>query len=154
MNYLFETSEFGLLKDSFHLLRSRYNYKTYRKDEIATLTVENGKQINNWILVLLIGVLLIVFSIYYTISLYDLMTDETPQRIYRKQFLVPLLPFFGGFYCLYVSLIAGPVINIHLNSGNTKKFPLSKVKKDNQLDKIIDILTNSTEFGGKLKVRI
>jgi len=154
MNYLFETSEFGLLKDSFHLLRSSYNYKTYKKDEIATLTIENGKQINNWILVLLIGVLLIVFSIYYTISLYDLMTDETPQRIYREQFLVPLLPFFGGFYCLYVSLIAGPVINIHLNSGNTKKFPLSKVKKNNQLDKMIEILTNSTEFGGKLKVTI
>ena len=154
MDYLFETNEFGLSNDSFHLLRSRYNFKTYSNQDIASLSIENGKQINNWILVLIIGVSLISFTIFYSIKLFYFMTDEQTRTIYIEQIVIPVLPFLVGIYCLFVSLKKGPIIRVQLRNGRTKGFPLSKVQKENQMESLLDVFKNSTEFGQKLTVGI
>ena len=92
MKYLFETSEFGLSQEAFHLLRSRYNFKTYSVQEIDALTVENGKQINNWVLVLVI--LLIAFTAFYIVKLFFFMTGESSHTIYIEQIVIPVLPLY------------------------------------------------------------
>ena len=148
MDYLFETNEFGLSNDSFHLLRSGYNFKTYSNKDIGSLSIENGKQINNWILVL------IAFAIFYSVKLFHIMNDDQSRTIYVEQIVIPVLPFLVGMYCIYASFKKGPVIRVQLRNGRTIGFPLSKVKKDNQMDSLLDVLKNSTEFGQKLTVRI
>ncbi|MBL3655477.1 hypothetical protein [Fulvivirga sediminis] len=40
---LFETNEFGLSQEGFHLLRDRFNYKTYPYSEIDKIRIETGK---------------------------------------------------------------------------------------------------------------
>lgn len=154
MKYLFETNEFGLSKESFHLLRNRYNFKTYQTQEITSLLIEKGKQINNWILVFIIGLSLVAFSIYYSVNLFNFVMDDETRMIYIEQFVIPLLPLLIGGYCLYESLRTGPVIRLELKDDKTKSFPLARVKKDNRMDLLMVVLKDSTDFGQKLVVNI
>jgi hypothetical protein len=54
--YLFEN--LALSENSVHFLRNRYCYQKYYFEDIELITLKRGKSINNWPLLLLLGVIL------------------------------------------------------------------------------------------------
>jgi hypothetical protein len=70
---------------------SRFNYKTYENDEIEELTIEKGRQINNWLIVLIFGFSLTLFSFYYSIKLYEYQMNGENGNICIEEIIIPFL---------------------------------------------------------------
>jgi hypothetical protein len=60
--YKFEAEQFGVSDDSIHLLRNRFNYQTINFKEIDSVTIKTGKDLKNWVIVLLY-IVFICFSL-------------------------------------------------------------------------------------------
>jgi hypothetical protein len=152
MKYLFETSEFGISEYAFHLLRSRFNYKTYESDDLHEIIVEKGRLVNNWLLILLVGISLVLFAIYYCFKFYMLLTGDEFFHFYLEELIVPLLPFFIGLYCIYNSMRTGPTVKLILTNGKSKRFPLTILKEKNEIDAFISFLRKSNMFNSKVRI--
>lgn len=118
--YNFETDQFGLSKDSIHLLRNRYNFKTIDFDKIDSIEIKNGKDLKNWILVLLIGLGLLCFVFYDLIRIYEYYQES--YIIYIERLLIPLFPFLLGVYSVIISFRKSQIMIV---SHGNKKFYLS-----------------------------
>lgn len=139
-NYYFETREFGVSDIGIHLLRSRFNYETIEFNHLDNLTIERGKELNNWMAILIIGLCLFSFSIYYSLKLFNSVNSNEVNVIYFEHILVPLIPFMLGGYCLYSSTRNGVVLRIRTIKNKTDKFPLKELEKDNKLESFQDFL--------------
>lgn len=154
MDYLFESDTFGISQEAFHLLRSRFNFKTYQAQEISQITIEQGRQVNNWLIILVIGLGLVCFAIYYSFVLYNMLTDDSVTSIYIEELLIPILPFLLGFYCIYAALKTGPTLRVDLVNYKNKRFPLLRLKKNNEIDRLIEVIKNHPSLSSKLVVKI
>jgi len=154
MEYIFESENFGLSEDSFHLLRSRFNYKTYKNDEVRQLVVERGRLVNNWFVILTLGIVLIGFSLYYAYRLYYLLESGQISRIYIEEIVIPVIPFFMGIYSLYASLRIGPTLKVSFSDNKGKTFPLDKEQKHKNLDLLILTLKDSVGLKNKTTIKI
>jgi large-conductance mechanosensitive channel len=150
--YYFETQEFGISDDGIHLLRSRYNYKTINFSNLESVTIEKGKELNNWIIILIVGVLFVSFSIYYTVRLYQVITNHEVNVISFGEILVPLIPLMLGAYCIYSSIKNGTILRTKTTQQETDKFPLSKLEKENKLHEFQSFLKE--KLGPKIRVNI
>ena len=139
-NYYFETREFGVSDIGIHLLRSRFNYETVEFNQLDNVTIERGKELNNWVAILIIGLSLFSFSIYYSLKLFNVVNSNEVNVIYVEHILVPLIPFMLGGYCLYSSTRNGVVLRIRTIKNKTNKFPLKELEKDNKLESLQDFL--------------
>ncbi|MFZ6008724.1 MAG: hypothetical protein ACOYXT_00130 [Bacteroidota bacterium] len=149
-SYYFETREFGISDGGIHLLRSRFNYETIEFKEIDNLTIERGKELNNWVLIFTIGLALVSFSLYYSLRLFNIIDNNEANVIYIEQILIPLIPVMLGGYCLYSSTRNGTVLRIRTIKNKTDKFPLKELEKSNSLQAFQDLLKNKLST----KVRI
>ncbi|UII24750.1 hypothetical protein LVD15_15680 [Fulvivirga maritima] len=132
-DFLFETNEFGLSQEGFHLLRDRFNYKTYPYSEIDEIRIETGKELKNWTIILAIGISLVVFSIYYSVKLYLAIQNNIYVTIYIEQILIPIIPFLFGGYCIYASTKSGTILRLKTLKKNKHKYPLELIEKENKL---------------------
>jgi hypothetical protein len=140
INYYFETREFGISDNGIHLLRSRFNYETVHFDQVDSLTIEKGKELNNWIVILIIGLGLVAFSLYYSLRLFNIIDNNEVNVIYIEEILVPLIPFMLGGYCLYSSTRKGTILRLKTIKNKTDKFPLRELEKDNRIGQFQDFL--------------
>ncbi len=150
--YNFETRDFGLSETGIHLLRSRFNYKTYPFSEIDSLIVEKGKELKNWLVILIFGIALTSFSIYYSAVLYSVLNDEKTQRIYIEELLIPLIPFLLGLYCLYASTRNVTILRITTKTNKKDKLSLYSIKKENKLDDLIQFLKECAPISFKVNL--
>jgi hypothetical protein len=150
--YHFETREFGVSDTGIHLLRSRFNYETIEFDQLDNLTIEKGKELNNWVAILLLGLVFVSFSFYYTIRLFWVIDNNEVNRIYIEEMLVPLIPFMIGGYCLYSSTRNGTVLRLRTIKNRTDKFPLKELVKDNKLGPFQDLLKQ--KLNTKIKMNV
>ncbi len=132
--YYFETREFGLSDKGIHLLRSGYNYETHDYSDIDTLTVEKGKELNNWIIIFVIGLCLVTFSIWYSFRLFNIIYNREVNVIYIENLFVPLIPFMVGLYCVYTSTRNGTVLRLKTTKDKKDKFSLREIEKENKLE--------------------
>lgn len=132
-NYYFETREFGVSDDGIHLLRSRFNYETIQFNQIDSLTIEKGKELNNWLAILAIGLALVSFAIYYALGLFRVIDNDEVDLIYIEEILVPLIPFMVGGYCLYSSTRSGIILRLRTIKKKTDKFPLREFEQEDKL---------------------
>lgn len=139
-NYYFETREFGVSDDGIHLLRSRFNDKTIEFGQVDSLTIEKGKELNNWIAILIFGLGLVSFSVYYSLRLFNIINNNDVNVIYIEQILVPLIPFMLGGYCLYSSTRNGTILRVKTIKEKADKFPLKELEKDNKIRQFQDFL--------------
>ncbi len=153
MKYLFEGEHFGISEDSLHLLRSRYSYKTYKLEDVSHIELGTGKLVNNWIVILIIGIGLIGFSLYYAFAVLDFLQNGRG-RIYVEEIVVPVLPFLMGLYCLYAALRSGPVLQVEFSGNTRKNFPLDRVKKEGKLEELVQLLKNNPTLKSKSRVSI
>jgi len=132
--YAFETSMFGLDESGFHLLRNRFNYKSYPYSAIKSLEIRRGPEIRNWLVIFILGIGLTGFAIYTILGIWNFFNTPSSRNITITQFIVPLFPLLLGVYCLIVSLKRTRVIVLLLDSGK-EVLPLTdliKVKKDRE----------------------
>jgi hypothetical protein len=144
--YHFETEEFGISDESIHLLRSGYNYETIPYSNVQRVRVYRGKELNNWLIILLIGLVVCISGIILTYRFADMIFEEggSPGR-YRGG-VVALIPFVGGFF-IYNSFRVGVMIQIDTLT-KTKRFPLKTLRKAGLLKEFQVFLSD------KLKGRI
>lgn len=131
--YHFESPEFGISDDGIHLLRSGFNYETIAFSQVDSLTIEKGRELNNWPVILAIGLALLSFGVYYMIGLFDVLVGDELNVIYIEETLVPLGPLLLGGYCVYTSMKNGTVLRIRTIKGKTDKFPLRHFEKQLRL---------------------
>jgi hypothetical protein len=151
-NYYFETKEFGVSDNGIHLLRSRFNYETIEFNQVANLTIERGKELNNWLAILLVGLALISFSAYYIVRLFSIIDNDEVNVIYIEQILVPLIPLMIGGYCLYSSTRNGTILRLRTTKNKTDKFPLKEFEKDDKLRSFQDFLKE--KLNTKVKINV
>lgn len=131
--YYFETQDFGLSDQGIHLLRSRYNYKTIDFNQVAKITIERGKELNNWIAILMLGITLVSFALYYAVGMFNFLTDGVRGIISIQEILVPLIPFLMGIYCLYSSTRNGIVMRVFTMDDKHERFPLKELEQKQEL---------------------
>jgi hypothetical protein len=149
VNYHFETKEFGLSDNGFHLLRSRFNYQTYQYSDIDSVTIEKGKEINNWIVVLGIGLSMTVFSIWYSFRLLSIFNNGEVNVLFIEEIVVPVIPFLLGLYLIYTSTRNGLMLIIVTKQKTTKRLPLRELENQGNIEdfrKMLDSnLTQTTK---------
>jgi hypothetical protein len=140
-NYYFETPEFGISDTGIHYLRSRFNYKTVPYTDIHSARIEQGKDLNNWALVLSIGIALVAFGLYYFYRLYIFFFEISESRtIAPEQILLPIIPFLVGGYCIYSATRNCIVMRFTDALGKPDKLSLRELQKNNQLEVFISTL--------------
>lgn len=149
--YQFTTNEFGISETDIHLLRSNFNYKTIDFKDITLIEINKGKLINNWILILLLGIGLISFSLYCAFKLVIAFNDDSVRHIFIEQIILPVLPLLMGSFCLYTSARNGMVINIRYN-GKDVSYPLEDLIKRNEYEDFITYLKSNKHLNSKLNI--
>lgn len=138
--YNFETREFGLSDKGIHLLRSRFNYETIEFSHIDTVTIEKGKELNNWFVILVIGLGLLAFAAYYSWRIFQIIVNREVSVISMEEVLVPLIPFMLGGYCVYSSTRNGTIMRVRTRKYATNKFPLKEIEEKGQLEQLQQFL--------------
>jgi hypothetical protein len=151
-NYHFETREFGISDTGIHLLRSGFNYETIEFFQIERLTIEKGKELNNWIAILVVGLMLISFSLYYSFRLFSVVSSGEVNVVYIEEVLVPLFPFLIGAYCLYSSTRNGTILQIETVKKTSNKYLLKELERNNSLQSFQEFLKG--RLGGKVSVNL
>lgn len=135
--YYFVTSGFGLSDNGFHYLRSGYNYETIDYSEIKEIVIERDKELNNWFFIFMVGLILLMFSIYYFLRLLNLIdykeAEYVKNVIYIEEIILPVLPFLFGIYCVYSSLKTNTMLKMKTVKGKRTKYSLKEVEQSNAL---------------------
>jgi hypothetical protein len=141
--YKFETDQFGLSDTNIHLLRSRFNYKTIPLSSVQKLSIVRGKQVNNWLVLLFFGLALTAFGLFTAFKvIYEYFFANNYHQFYIQQFVIPILPLFAGLYCIYNSLISGPVLFVTTGSKMIR-LPIKNLEKKVQVDDLIVFLKSN-----------
>lgn len=152
MSYQFETREFGISEKGIYFLRNRYNYKTVEFKKIERLIIERGKELNNWFLILIVGLILVFFSLYYSLKLFQVFNNDEINRIYIEEILIPVLPLMLGGYCIYASTKNCTILRIITIDKKGKKFPIKEIERKGELKVFTEFLKDTLKT--KLKVDI
>lgn len=131
--YAYETTEFGLSDEGIHLLRSRFNYETIPFSDVQSITIERGKELNNWIPILLFGGALVTVSIFYILRALHVVGNHEVSVIYIEQIIIPFIPLLLGCYCLYSSPRNGTILRVKTVKNKNDKFPLKEIEKTESL---------------------
>jgi hypothetical protein len=78
------------------LLRSRYNYKTIEYESIEKATIKRGPEINNVIVVVVLGIGLVAFALFQSLYLIELLKTQ----MFTKSILSQL-----SYQCFLVFLV-------------------------------------------------
>lgn len=147
--YRFQSDDFGLSDNGVHLLRSHFNFKTIRYEEVRRATIERASEIKNATLILLLGVLLACFAFYQTRAVIELFTTPSTTTIYMETIVLPVIPGFLGVYCIYIALRKGPVLKLE-EGRKEHKLRLRSIFRDEQAFEFERYL--SRQLGPKLTV--
>jgi hypothetical protein len=122
--YKIEAERFGLSDTAIHLLRNRYNYETIDFSSIETITITEGRQVKNWLLVLALGIFLLSFGAFYAYRvIYEFFIAGNSHRFFRAHVLLPFFPLVLGPYSIYSALKIVPVLKVVVNN-KTRKLPI------------------------------
>lgn len=133
--YHFQTEEFGISDNGFHLLRSGFNYKIISFEEVTAIRIEKGKELDNWWLIFVFGAALTVFGVYLaTGTIKILIKGDIALRQTRMIFLL-LIPVAGGYFA-YNSLRTGLLLKIECAGGKKYMFPIRDIVREQKLNEM------------------
>lgn len=137
-DYKFETDQFGLSDSKIHLLRNRFNYENIELSAVTRIMIVKGRQVNNWFLLLVAGLLLSAFGIFTAGKvIYEYFFASNFINFYIEQFMIPVLPLLTGIFCLYFSFKTGPVLTVEVNN-KTKRLRIGQLEKiPGEIDNLI-----------------
>lgn len=132
---------FKLSLQGIHLTRNKFTYRLICYDEIVNASLVKGKSVKNWQIIMLLGVILLLLSIYLSLHLLGgLWVDEKPVRFYNVfgHGLILLFVIAGiGIISLFNALKTVPVILIETRNGT---FKLRILKNQKNIIEIVNFL--------------
>jgi len=102
--YRYKAEKFAVSDDGLHLLRNEFNYETISWNEIGSIEVHNGKDLKNWLWVLLIGIALTVYAMWDIFQILFIFKDPNVHRIYVERLVIPVIPLSLGVYSIFIAL--------------------------------------------------
>ncbi|MDO7846766.1 hypothetical protein Q5H92_10390 [Hymenobacter sp. M29] len=126
--YAFETPEFGLDEQGLHRLRSRFPFENIAYEQLSSVEVRRGKSVQNWPLLLLVGVLCIGFSAFTAYRLYLFLTFGRG-HFYIQTLATPFLPAVIGVAAIWQALRVTDILVVRVNRRRLV-FPLDTLKHD------------------------
>ncbi len=150
-NYNFYNDQFGLDEAGIHLLRSGYNYKSIRIDHIKSISIDRGRQVKNWLLLLVFGLFLTALGLYTFLKIiYEYFFADNFNHFYIQQFVFPVLPLLIGCFSIYQSLKMGWVITLNLED-TTMVLPLGGQKDFQNISRLIQFIQTNHNYSNKIK---
>ena len=143
--YDFEATDFALSNKGVHLLRSRYNYKTIEYENIEKATIKRGPEINNVIVVFVLGIGLVAFALFQSLYILGLFKNPDVHVIYIESIVLPVLPGLLGFYLLYVATKKGTILIIE-TSSTKQKLRLRDFIKSNRMEDLRNYLSRKLYY--------
>lgn len=126
MEYPYSTKEFGISDEGIHLLRHRFNYKTIPFSKIERVELRKGMQLNNWLVIFLIGSAMLITGIYLSAGIFDFFgKGEVQTRTVRIIYLI-FIPIVGAYF-IYESLQFGLILEVSFGGVKRKQFHLKKL---------------------------
>ena len=119
-NYDFESRDFALSPQGVHLMRNRFNYKTIDFNDVDKASFTRAVETINVALCLIAGVLLIAFTVYHLIGVYEDFFDPTVRHIYIESIVAAVLPLAAGLYCIYIAIKKIPLLIIESKKATFK----------------------------------
>lgn len=138
--YAFETPEFGLNEHGLSRLRSRFVFETIAYPEIAEAKVTRGKSVHNWILLLVVGMLCLVFSAFTGYNLFQFLTSGKGGHIYVEEIATPFLPACIGVAAIWQALKVMDILVVRVGRRRLV-FPLDKLKANKSLMELESFLS-------------
>ena len=143
--YDFEATDFALSNKGVHLLRSRYNYRTIEYESIEKATIKRGSEINNVIVVFVLGIGLVAFALFQSLSVIALFKNPDVHVIYIESIVLPVLPGLLGFYLIYIATKKGPILIIE-TSKKKQKLRLRDFMKNNSMEDLRNYLSQKLYY--------
>ena len=151
--YKFETDQLGISASGFHLLRNNFNYETIDFAAVDKISIETGRQVNNWMILFGFGVLLFSSGMFWaTKVIYEFFFADNIHRFYVEQFVLPVLPIATGGFSIYISLKNGLVMIVSTRQ-RVKRFALEKLTRDLQTEELISFLREHDLTKNKLNIQ-
>jgi hypothetical protein len=124
--YAFETPEFGLDEDGLHRLRSRFAFEHIAYLQLSEARVTRGKSVQNWLLLLLVGIACLGFSAFAAYRLYWFLASGSG-HIYVQTLATPILPGAIGLAAIWQALRVTDILVIRTGRRRLT-FPLETLK--------------------------
>lgn len=119
--YQYETEKVGFTAEGIHLLRNKFNYQTIHYADVKEIRLDKGRQIKNWLVTLVLGVVLLSLGFFLGFSvIYAYFFDDDVRRFYAEQFAAPVIPLFLGAYALYICFQTGYLLVINADAKSQK----------------------------------
>ncbi len=131
-DYKFKTEQFGLTDKGIHFLRNGYNYQTIEYSQINYAEISKGKELNNWFIIFLIGVILIIPAIFITIPIVEAFQKGDMSGRQIRIVLLFFIPVVGGYF-VYSSLQSGTILSIHYGPDKKSRYSLNQILKRNEM---------------------
>lgn len=124
--YAFETPEFGLDEQGLHRLRSRFPFEDIAYSQLSEAKVTRGKSVQNWYLLLLVGICCIGFSAFTAYRLFMFLSFGSG-HFYVQTIVTPLLPGAIGIAAIWQALRVTDILVIRVGRRRLI-FPLETLK--------------------------
>jgi hypothetical protein len=124
--YAFETPEFGLDEQGLHRLRSRFAFEHMAYADLTEARVTRGKLVQNWALLLLVGLCCVGFSAFTAYRLAMFLTYGRG-HFYVQTLVTPLLPGAIGLAAIWQALRVTDILVVRVGRRRLV-FPLETLK--------------------------
>lgn len=142
--YKFRNEHLAVDDNKIHFLRNKYAYDNVDFKSINEIVFKKGRSINNWVLLLVIGVVLFISGIIFSKNLFLIMFGDESTTIYIESIFTSVVLIIIGFILVIKAMKTEKIIEINFQN-KTKKFAVKSFEKTNQLDDLLYFLsTNST----------
>ena len=148
-HYYFKTNEFGVTDRGIHLLRSGFNYETIDFAQIHKLEIETGKELNNWLAILVIGLILLAPGIYFAINVINVLVHGDISPYGARIALLLFIPLVGVYF-IYASLQTGTILKLYYGRDKKNKFPLRQIVREKRMDDFKLLMRD--KLSGKLRL--
>jgi len=137
MSYGFETPEFGLDENGLHRLRSRFVFETIPYPQMQQAEVKRGKSVQNWVLLLIVGVCCLAIAVFVAYRILDFLFDDTPTNLHIEvhEVAIPIFPAFIGVSAIWQALKETDILEIK-TAGRRLVLPLDKLQPAVQLTEL------------------
>jgi hypothetical protein len=111
--YAFETPEFGLDEQGLHRLRSRFAFEHIAYADVTEARVTQGKSVQNWALLLVVGLACLCFSAFtaYRLSMFLLYGRG---HVYVQTLATPLIPGAIGLAAVWQALRVTDILAVRV----------------------------------------
>lgn len=148
--YYFKTNQFGLTDKGIHLLRNGFNYETIEFSQIKKAEIRKANELNNWIVILIIGLVLLTPGVYMAVRIIDAILNGDVSTRSARMVLFLFIPLIGGYF-IYTSLQTGTVLEINYGRNKKSKFSLRKISDNREIEDFKSLMKN--RLNSKLRVK-